>query len=111
MIQNDGVRDDGVDRVFRRPLGLTHPISDYLATSKLYLFAIDGEVFFDLDNQVGIGQPDPVPKGRTEHFCIRLSGDLHRKVVQEFKELQEFRRKHVARLEGGLQSLSTKEKS
>jgi len=58
-----------------RPLGLTHPVSDYFHRQTLPL-AIDGEVFFDLDNQSVFGHGIPVPAVGPK-FCISLSGDLH----------------------------------
>src|SRR5258708_29120394 len=111
MVNDDSIRNDGVSRVLRAPLRLAHPISNYFATAKLDLFSVNGEVLLNLNNEIGIGQPDSVSHGRTEHFCVCLSGELHRKGVQEFKELQEFSRNRVARPAAGLQPFRTHEKS
>jgi hypothetical protein len=92
MIQDHSIRDDRINSVFARPLGLAHSIPDDFTAAELHLFPVNREVFFDLDYELGISQADSIAHRWTEHFCVRLSVDLHRKGVQEFKELQEFRR-------------------
>src|SRR5258708_38908271 len=77
MVNDDSIRNDGVSRVLRGPLRLAHPISNYFATAKLDLFPVNGEVLLNLNNEIGIGQPDSVSHGRAEHFRVCLSGDFH----------------------------------
>src|ERR1700739_1631519 len=92
MIQDHSIRDDRINSIFDRTLGLAHAIPDDFTAAELHLFPVNREVFFDLDYELGISQTDSIAHRWTEHFCVRLSGDLHGKGVQEFKELQEFRR-------------------
>jgi hypothetical protein len=51
-------------------LRLPHPVADHLAPAELDLLAIDGQVALDLDDQIGIGQPQPVARGRAIHGGI-----------------------------------------
>src|SRR5260370_36813747 len=87
MVNDNGIRNDRVSRVLRGPLRLAHPISNYLATAKLDLFSVNGEVLLNLNNEIGIGQPDSVSHGRAEHFRVCLSGKLHRKVDRKSTRL------------------------
>ena len=70
----------GDDRIHRpacaRHLRLPHPVADHLAAAELDLLAIDGQVTLDLDDQIGIGQPQPVARGRAIHRGIVGAGDL-----------------------------------
>ena len=65
MVEDD---DPGDDRVHRAALAgdlrLAHAVAHDLAAAELDLFAGDGQVAFDLDQQFGIGQPDAVARGR-----------------------------------------------
>ena len=70
MVHNDGVSDDGVHHVAMCALRLTHAITDDFAAAEFDFFAIGGVVFFDLDKEFGICQPDTVAGGRAEHFGI-----------------------------------------
>src|ERR1700751_695790 len=45
MVQDHGVRNDGINGIFDRALGLTHPISDDLTAAEFHLFSVDREVF------------------------------------------------------------------
>src|SRR5262249_24945458 len=65
VVQDDGVGDDQVegrlgDRRRQRRLALV--VADDLAAAELHLLAVGGEVFFDLNNQFGVGQADAVPR-------------------------------------------------
>ena len=75
MVEDDGVGDDGVDRAARaRHLALAHAVADHLAAAELHLFAIDGEVLLDLDEEFGVGEPHPVARGRAEHVGVGGAG-------------------------------------
>jgi hypothetical protein len=60
----------------RLDLALAHAVADHLAAAELHLFAVGGEVLLDLDDDVGVGKPHPVARGRAEH--VRIGGALHR---------------------------------
>ena len=60
-------------------LALAHAVADGLATAELDLFAVaagpQGQVVFDLDDQLRVGQAQAVAGGGAEHFGIGASGD------------------------------------
>jgi len=71
--------DDGVDRAaLVGDLRLAHTVADHLAAAELHLLAIGGEILFDLDDQIGVGEPHPVAGGRAEHVDIGAAFDLER---------------------------------
>ena len=76
VVDDQGVGDHRVGHFGREALALAHAIADYLATTKLHLLAIEGEVLLDLDPQFGIGQPQAVAHRWAEHFRIGLPGNL-----------------------------------
>ena len=55
-------------------LALAHAVADHLAAAELHLLAVDREVLLDLDEEVGVGEPDPVAGGRAEHVGIGARG-------------------------------------
>ena len=73
----DRAGDDGV----RRALGpggprLAHRLADHLAATEDRLVAAGAVVGLDLDEQVGVGEPDPVPGGRPVQR--RVARSVHR---------------------------------
>ncbi len=71
VIEDQRVGDDCVGRAFLiGDLALAHPIADHLAAAEFYLLAVGGEILFDLDDEIGVGQPHPVAGGRPKHVCI-----------------------------------------
>ncbi len=71
VIEDQRVGDDGIDRALLvGDLRLAHAVADHLAAAEFHLFAIGGEIFFDLDDQVGIGEPHAVAGGGAEHVGI-----------------------------------------
>ena len=80
VIQYQRVGDHQIHRRFTvgwiiQHLALTHAITDHLTAAEFHFIAIDGEVFFYLNPQVGITQADFVANGRPEHLGI--SGAIH----------------------------------
>ena len=59
----------------RVDLALAHAVADHLAAAELHLLAIDGEILLDLDEELGVGEPDPVADGRAEHLGIGGAGN------------------------------------
>src|ERR1051325_11506685 len=79
MIQDDGIRDNRVDRALRaRALPLPHAVADDLAAAELDLLAIDRAVAFDLDDQFGIGEANAIADCRTKHRGITSATDRAR---------------------------------
>ena len=76
VIDDQRIGDDGVSRALLvGDLRLTHAVTDHLAAAELHLFAINGEILLDLDDEIGVGQPHLVAGGRTEH--VGIDGTLH----------------------------------
>ena len=40
---------------------LPHAVADHLAAAELHLLAIGGEILLDLDEELGVGEPDRSP--------------------------------------------------
>ena len=76
MVDDQRIGDDGVDGALgARDLALAHAVADHLAAAELHLLAVDGEVLLDLDDQLGVGEADPVADGRPEHLGIGGAGN------------------------------------
>ena len=72
MVEDQRIGDDGVDRALgAAALALAHAVADHLAAAELHLLAIDREIALDLDEELGIGEPDAVAGGRPEHMRHR----------------------------------------
>ncbi len=79
VVEDQGVGDHGVDRaLLAGPLRLAHAVADHLAAAELDLLAVDRAVVLDLDEQLGVGEADPVADGRPEHVGVGVTGDLAR---------------------------------
>ena len=71
MIDNQRVGDDGVDRaLFVGDLALAHAVADHLAAAEFHFLAVAAEVLLHLDDEIGIGEPDAIARGRAEHVGI-----------------------------------------
>ena len=76
MVENERVGDDGVDRALLvGDLALPHAVADHLAAAEFHFFAVGGEILFDLDDQIGVGEPHAVARGRAEHVGINGAAD------------------------------------
>jgi hypothetical protein len=76
VIDNQRVGDHGIDRACGPWfLALSHAVADHLAAAEFHLFAVGGEILLHLDDEIGIGQPQPVPGGWSEH--VRIGGAGH----------------------------------
>ena len=75
VVEDDGVGDDGVDGAARvGRLRLPHAVADHLAAAELHLFAVGGEVLLDLDDELRIGEANPVAGRGAEHFGVVRAG-------------------------------------
>ena len=61
-------------RALRR-LRLPHAVADHLAAAELHLFAVGGEVLLDLDDELRVGEADPVAGRGAEHFGVMRAGE------------------------------------
>ena len=80
VVDDDGVGHHGVNSALGiGALGLRHAVANGLAAAKLDLFTVAASpervVRLDLDQQVGVSQPQPVTNGGAKHFRISASPD------------------------------------
>jgi len=79
MVDDHRVGDDGVDRSLgAAPLALPHAVADDLAAAELDFLAVDRAVALDLDDEFGVGQPQPIAGGRAEHPGVSGARNGHR---------------------------------
>lgn len=81
VVEDQRIGDHRVDHLRRAQLALAHAVADDLAAAELHFLAIDGEVPFHLDPQVGVGQAHAVADGGAEHVGVGLSADFHRTLL------------------------------
>jgi hypothetical protein len=84
-VDDEGVGDDGIHGALRAGrLRLAHAVADHLAAAELHLLAVDGEVLLDFDEELGVGKPHPVARGRSIHVGIGRARDAggHGKIRQ-----------------------------
>ncbi len=82
VVDNQRIGDDGVGRTL--PVGdlaLAHAVADHLAAAEFHLLTVDGEILFDLDDQIGVGQTHAVAGGGTEHVGINRAFDFYRHLL------------------------------
>ena len=75
MVDDEGVGDDGVDGPCARKLALPHAVPDHLAATELDLFAVDGVILLDLDDEFGVAEAHAVADGGAKHLGIGGAGD------------------------------------
>jgi hypothetical protein len=76
VVEDQRVGNDGINRSLRSgPLRLAHAVAHNLPAPELHLLAIDREVLFYLDDQVGIGETHLVANSRAKH--LRVRGAIH----------------------------------
>ena len=99
MIHDQRVGDDRIRRPARAAdLALPHAVADHLAAAELHLFAVSGQVTLHLDDQIGIGQPDPVASGRPVHVGIAGAGNAgwHTKLLFSLQKIMSQSLRHLA---------------
>src|SRR5271156_103345 len=79
VVEDHGIGDDGIDSaVGAGRLALPHAVADALAAAELALLAIDRAVALDLDDELSIGEPQPIAGCRPEHRGIGLPRNRRR---------------------------------
>ena len=77
-VEDQRVCDHSVHRpALAGDLGLPHAVADDLAAAEFNLLAIDGQVAFNLDDQIGVAEAHPVAGGRAEHIGISGARDFN----------------------------------
>ena len=76
VIDDQRIGDDGIGRALLvGDLGLPHAVADHLAAAEFHFLAIGREILFDLDDEIGVGQPHPIAGGGPEH--VGIDGTLY----------------------------------
>ncbi len=71
VIEDQRVGDHGVDGAAGvGDLRLPHAVANDFAAAEFHLFAVDSEILFDFDDEIGVGEPHSVARGRAEHAGI-----------------------------------------
>ena len=71
VVEDQRVGDDSVDRALLvGDLALPHAVADDLAAAEFHFLAVGGEILLDLDDDIGIGEPHAIARGRAEHVGI-----------------------------------------
>ncbi len=82
MVDDQRIGDDGVDCALGLgELRLTHAVADDLAAAEFHFLAVDGEVVFNLYDQVGVGQANTVPGGWPEHVSVGSTSDTRHQSI------------------------------
>ena len=75
-VEDQGIGDHRVDGTLSsRGLGLAHAVANPLAAAELHLIAVDGEVLLDFQDQIGVGEANPVAGGGSVGLGVGLAGD------------------------------------
>ncbi len=86
VIDDQRVGDDSIGAVFPVALTLPHPVADHLAAAEFHFLAVDGEIFFDPDDKIGVGEAYPVAERGPEHFGISLPADFEAHIAPFLRE-------------------------
>jgi len=79
MVHDQRIGDDRIDRtLFPGTLTLTHSVANDLAAPEFDFFSVGGEVFFDFNEKLGVGQPNPIADSGAEHVSVGRSGKFCR---------------------------------
>src|SRR5439155_15491407 len=78
-IHDDNAGDHEVEgaRCAGGPRRLGHPVADRLSAAKDGLFAWDRQIAFDLDQEVRVGEPEPVAGGWAVEGRVALAPQPH----------------------------------
>src|SRR5260370_38777689 len=71
MVEDEGIGDDGVDgAILVGDLALAHAVADDLAAAEFHFVPVDREILLDFDDEISVGEPNPVARSRTEHVGV-----------------------------------------
>src|ERR1700722_4691377 len=77
MIDDECIGDHRVGYRRAVALALSHAVPDDLAAAEFHLLAVDREILLDVHDQGGVGEPDPIAHGGTEHLRVGLPGNFY----------------------------------
>ena len=72
VINDQRIGDHQIHHLIGFRLRLSHAITYHLAAAELDFIAINSEIFFHLNPQLGIRQSQFITRSGAEHFCIGL---------------------------------------
>ena len=77
VIHDDRAGDHQVEGLIGRrcTTGLPHPVPQDFPAAEFRFLAVDGEIALNLDKQIGIGETDPVSRGRAIKVGILFAGN------------------------------------
>jgi hypothetical protein len=70
MVDDEGIRYDGVCDGVTGPLPLPHAIANDFAAAKFHFLPVYREIPLHFDEQRRVGEAHPVPDGRAEHLGV-----------------------------------------
>ena len=73
VIDDQRIGQHQIDTVVSEHLPLAHTVTDDLAAAELDLFAVGGQIVFDLDPQFGVRQAHFIAGGGAKHVSISLT--------------------------------------
>ena len=73
VIKNHRIGDHGIHHFPMCSLRLTHAVANHLSTAEFHFLAVGRVIFFDLDEELSVGQTDAISCRRTKHFCVGLA--------------------------------------
>ena len=80
VIENHGVGYDEIQRAgfcfADCGAALAHAVANYLSAAERDLVAVMGEVFFDFDDEIGVGESNAVAFGGTVEIGVGAAGNL-----------------------------------
>ena len=76
VVNDRGIGDDSIDSTIGpRHLRLAHAITDDLAAAEFHLFAIEGEILFNFDEQLGVREANTIAQCGAKHIGISGAGE------------------------------------
>ena len=73
VIDDQGIGQHQIHAPGGKHLSLAHTVADHFATAEFDLFAVGGQIIFDLDPQFGVRQANFIAGGGAEHVGIGLT--------------------------------------
>ncbi|STW72001.1 Uncharacterised protein [Klebsiella michiganensis] len=73
VIDDQGICQHQIHTPGGKHLSLAHTVADHFATAEFDLFAVGGQIIFDLDPQLGVRQANFIAGGGAEHVGIGLT--------------------------------------
>ena len=73
VIDDQGIGQHQIYAPGGKHLSLSHSVADHFTAAKFDLFAVGGQIIFDFDPQLSVGQANFIAGGGAEHVGIGLT--------------------------------------